>query len=155
MGKEIERKFEVVDDGWRGCVESKSVLRQGYLSTHEERTVRVRLTEGRAQLTIKGVTEGVTRDEFEYEVPPDDAEEILHELCLQPIIEKHRHRVPFEGRTWEVDEFFGANEGLVIAEIELESEDEEIHRPDWAGNEVSGDPRFYNANLVAHPFRDW
>lgn len=155
MGREVERKFQVVDDRWRDAVESESVLRQGYLSIDKERTVRIRVSEAEGTLTVKGVTVGATRAEYEYEIPRREAEEMLTNLCLQPIIDKTRHRVRFGGRTWEVDEFTGANEGLVIAEVELDSEGEGVDLPDWVGNEVTGDPRFYNANLVAQPYREW
>lgn len=131
------------------------MFRQGYLSIDKERTVRVRIADAEGTLTIKGITVGATRAEYEYEIPRREAEEMLSDLCLQPIIEKTRHRVRFGGRTWEVDEFTGDNEGLVIAEVELDSEDEGVDLPDWVGDEVTGDPRFYNANLVARPYREW
>lgn len=149
MSKEIERKFLVTGDGWK--IGEGTLYRQGYLNTHPERTVRVRTDSGTARITIKGKTVGCTRSEFEYSIPPEDAEALLA-LCEKPVISKHRYRVWVEGLTWEVDEFHGENEGLVLAEIELESEDQEFSLPEWIGPEVTGDPRYYNANLVTHPF---
>lgn len=146
MGREIERKFRVAGDGWR--TDSGVRFRQGYLSTEKERTVRVRTEGTRAVLTVKGITRGVTRSEFEYEIPMEDADAMLDSLCERPLIEKRRHKV-------EVDEFSGDNEGLVIAEVELESPDQPFERPDWLGDEVSDDPRYYNANLVKEPYSMW
>lgn len=154
MGTEIERKFLVAGEGWRDQGTSTE-FRQGYLSTVKERTVRVRASGGEGWLTIKGITVGATRAEFEYEIPVGDANEMLDELCEQPIIEKVRHLVEFDGTTWEVDEFSGVNEGLVVAEVELESDDEELTPPDWLGDEVTDDPRYFNSNLIAHPYTEW
>lgn len=117
--------------------------------------MRVRASENRAWLTVKGRTLGATRVEFEYEIPLDDANEILDRLAKRPLIEKTRYRVDVSGLTWEVDVFEGDNEGLVVAEVELRSEDEEVVKPAWCGEEVTGDPRYYNASLVAHPFKTW
>jgi adenylate cyclase len=153
MTTEIERKFLVEGDAWRQ--EPGAKYHQGYLSTAKERTVRVRTAEDKAYLTIKGITRGATRLEYEYEIPCRDAEEMLHALCEQPLIEKQRHNIEYDGLTWNVDEFFGANEGLVLAEVELESEDQTFRRPPWIGREVTDDPRYFNANLARHPFRDW
>lgn len=153
MGKEIERKFLVTGDGWKS---SEGILfRQGYLSTEKSRTVRVRIEGDRSFLTIKGQTEGVTRREFEYAIPLVDAEEMLEHLCERPLIEKRRYKLVHGGLTWEVDEFLGQNEGLVVAEIELEDEFATFSAPDWLGAEVSHDPRYYNANLVRTPFSEW
>jgi CYTH domain-containing protein len=154
LGTEIERKFLVAGDAWRG-LGTGTVFRQGYLSTEKERTVRVRVEGDRARLTIKGITVGATRAEFEYEIPVADAEEMLDDLCHQPIIEKTRRRIDAAGVVWEVDEFFGVNEGLVVAEVELESEDQEFDLPSWLGKEVTGDARYFNANLIARPFSTW
>jgi CYTH domain-containing protein len=154
VGKEIERKFLVVDDAWRGQG-TATMFRQGYLSTVKERTVRVRAAGEDGWLTIKGITVGVTRTEFEYPIPIDDANAMLDELCEQPIIEKVRHVVEFDGTTWEIDEFSGVNKGLIIAEVELGSDDEKFTSPDWLGEEVTDDPRYFNANLVAHPYSAW
>ena len=154
MAQEIERKFLVVGDAWRALAEGV-VYRQGYLSTDADRTLRVRTVGAKGYLTVKGITVGATRTEFEYEIPVADADAMLDELCLRPIIEKTRHKIPFDGLVWEVDVFAGDNDGLVVAEVELASEDQEFRRPDWIGEEVTDDPRYYNANLVAHPYKAW
>lgn len=154
MAKEIERKFLVVGDGWRDAAVG-TFFRQGYLSTVKERTVRVRSKGGQGFLTVKGISVGATRAEFEYEIPIDDANEMLDSLCERPIIEKIRYRVSYQGFVWEVDEFAGDNAGLIVAEIELASEDQEFPRPPWAGQEVTDDSRYFNANLIAHPFKAW
>ena len=154
MAQEIERKFLVVGDAWRALAEGV-VYRQGYLSTDADRTLRVRTVGAKGYLTVKGITVGATRTEFEYEIPVADADAMLDELCLRPIIEKTRHKIPFDGLVWEVDVFAGDNDGLVVAEVELASEDQEFRLPDWIGEEVTDDPRYYNANLVAHPYKAW
>jgi len=154
MAKEIERKFLVVGDAWRGLVPGIR-YRQGYLSTVKERTVRVRRAGEKAFLTVKGLSVGATRAEFEYAIPPTDAEEMLDALCERPIVEKTRYRIPFTGLTWEVDEFAGANAGLIVAEVELADEAQAFALPDWIGREVTGDPRYFNANLVARPYSTW
>jgi CYTH domain-containing protein len=154
MAKEIERKFLLKGDGWRELA-SGEVYRQGYLSTLKERTVRVRITGSKAYLTIKGPVTGATRLEYEYEIPLEDAEEMLDKLCEDPLIEKTRYKIEFGGLLWEVDEFGGENEGLFLAEVELSDENQEIELPEWIGEEVSGDPRYLNANLVKFPYRRW
>ncbi|UQV47576.1 CYTH domain-containing protein [Janthinobacterium lividum] len=154
MGIEIERKFLLAGDAWRGLGQSV-LLRQGYLSSARERVVRVRIEGEQAMLTIKGANVGATRGEWEYPIPLADAAELLDGLCEQPLIEKYRHRIEYAGMVWEVDEFLGANAGLVVAEIELASEDQPFDKPDWIGAEVSGDARYYNANLIRHPFSQW
>jgi CYTH domain-containing protein len=154
VGTEIERKFLVTGDSWRGGGTS-AVFRQGYLSTVKERTVRVRAAGDKGVLTIKGITVGASRAEFEYAIPVEDADTMLDELCEVPIIEKTRDIVEVDGTTWEIDEFGGVNEGLIVAEVELDSPDEEFTRPDWLGDEVTDDPRYFNANLVAHPYTEW
>jgi CYTH domain-containing protein len=154
MAREIERKFLVVSDDWRSGAAGTSFL-QGYLSTVKERTVRVRVVGDDAFLTIKGITIGATRSEFEYPIPVADAMHMLDELCEQPIISKTRFVVEHEGHTWEVDEFEGANRGLIVAEIELTRDDEPFAVPAWAGAEVTNDPRYFNANLIAHPYTAW
>ncbi|PIV81532.1 adenylate cyclase [bacterium CG17_big_fil_post_rev_8_21_14_2_50_64_8] len=153
MGWEIERKFLVRGDDWRAGARGE-LCRQGYLSSAPERVVRVRIMGVRANLTIKGLAVGLTRPEFEYAIPPREAEELL-KLCEQPLIEKTRYRVSHAGLVWEVDEFHGANAGLVLAECELEAEEQAIIAPDWVGEDVSGDSRYFNANLVNHPFSAW
>ncbi|MGX9696394.1 CYTH domain-containing protein [Janthinobacterium lividum] len=154
MGIEIERKFLLASDAWRGLGQAV-LLRQGYLSSARERVVRVRIEGEQAMLTIKGANVGATRGEWEYPIPLADAAELLDGLCEQPLIEKVRHRIEHAGMVWEVDEFLGANAGLVVAEIELASEDQPFEKPEWIGAEVSGDARYYNANLIRHPFSQW
>ncbi|MFU8896394.1 MAG: CYTH domain-containing protein [Gammaproteobacteria bacterium] len=154
MGTEIERKFLVTGTGWKTGRQGKRV-RQGYLCVEKERTVRVRLVDKHGWLTVKGVTSGVSRLEFEYPIPVADAHRLLDALCLQPIIDKTRYEIRHQDHLWEVDEFHGANAGLVVAEIELDREDEAFARPDWLGDEVSDDARYFNAQLVRHPYRDW
>ena len=154
MSVEIERKFLVRDDRWRALAQSK-LLRQGYLSSHADRIVRVRIEGESAMLTIKGRSVGATRGEWEYPIPLDDARTFLDALCERPIIEKYRYRIPYEGMVWEVDEFLGENAGLVVAEIELEREDQAFVKPDWIGDEVTHDARYFNANLLRHPYSAW
>ena len=149
---EIERKF-LVRPSWKPMDEGAEI-RQGYLCREKERTVRVRTKGRKAYLTVKGATEGITRREFEYEIPPEDAEEMLA-LCEPPLVEKVRHHDQVGDFLWEIDVFHGANEGLVLAEVELPSEDAPFQKPVWAAEEVSGDPRYYNANLIAHPYCEW
>lgn len=154
MGKEIERKFLVESDNWRSLAHGTR-YRQGYLSTVKERTVRVRTIADKGYLTIKGVSEGIARLEFEYEIPIDDANTLLDDLCERPLIEKDRYKIALGDRVWEVDEFFGENAGLIMAEVELENEDQAFETPTWIGQEVSDDPRYFNANLIANPYRNW
>lgn len=154
MGIEIERKFLVGGDGWRQQAASQTRFSQGYLSRDPARTVRVRIAGDAAFLTIKGATTGATRAEFEYAVPLADAQQLLA-MCDGPVVEKVRHLCPFEGMTWEVDEFLGANAGLVVAEIELDAEGQAFARPAWLGAEVTGDARYVNANLAVRPFTSW
>ncbi|MEM7350378.1 MAG: CYTH domain-containing protein [Acidobacteriota bacterium] len=154
MGVEIERKFLLAGDGWReGAV--GTLYRQGYLSTEADRSVRVRIKGNQGFLTIKGRSEGLARLEYEYEIPLDDAGHLLDELCLAPLIEKTRYVIEHAGATWEVDEFAGVNAGLVLAEVELASTEEAVDLPPWIGHEVSDDPRYFNANLVANPYSSW
>lgn len=154
MGLEIERKFLVVNDDWRHQGQA-TLLRQGYISAEPGRIVRVRIEADRAMLTIKGLSSGISCGEWEYPIPLADAQALLREVCQQPLIEKARHRILHEGLLWEVDEFFGDNAGLVVAEVELESESQEFARPSWLGAEVSHDRRYANANLLKHPYRLW
>ena len=152
MAKEIERKF-LVKDSWQP--QSIGIkIAQGYLSTVPERTVRVRIKGEKGYLTIKGKNVGVSRAEYEYEIPRQDAEEML-QLAEQPILVKTRYLEQQGAFTWEVDVFAGENQGLVVAEIELPAEDAEFSRPAWLGQEVSGDVRYYNANLIKFPFSLW
>jgi adenylate cyclase len=154
MGKEIERKYLIKKDDWRELAKG-TVYRQGYLSTVKERTVRVRTIDDNGYLTIKGITVGATRAEYEYEIPAKDANYMLDELCEKPIIEKKRYVMDHEDLTWEIDEFDGENRGLIVAEVELTAEDQKIALPDWIGEEVTGDPRYYNSNLIKHPYSKW
>jgi adenylate cyclase len=154
MPSEIERKFLVDTARWVPR-DAGQLLVQGYLSSVPERTVRVRLAGERAQLTIKGKSEGIVRSEFEYEIPVEHARVMLDELCERPFIEKRRHREDVGGRTWEIDVFAGDNTGLVVAELELDAADEVFELPAWVTAEVSDDPRYYNANLLRAPYRTW
>jgi adenylate cyclase len=154
MGIEIERKFLVASDAWRQQARTATRFSQGYLSRDPARTVRVRIAGPQAFLTIKGATTGASRAEFEYPVPVDDAQQLLA-LSDGPVVEKVRHLCVVEGMTWEVDEFLGANAGLVVAEIELTSEDQAFVQPAWLGAEVTGDARYVNANLAVRPFTTW
>ena len=152
MGVEIERKFLVVGGAWRQG--SGVRIRQGYLCGEADATVRVRIKGDAAFLTVKGRTQGISREEYEYAIPPADAERLLA-LCGPRLIDKVRRVVAVDGFRWEVDEFRGRNGGLVLAELELASEDQAFTRPAWLGAEVSADPRYYNAYLSLHPYREW
>lgn len=154
MATEIERKFLVKSDEWR-TLATGTLYRQGYLSTKKGCTVRVRLVGNQGYLTIKGLTQGFSRAEYEYPIPAADAQEMLDNLCDRPLIEKTRYKIEYAGLIWEVDEFAGENQGLIIAEVELIDENHSFELPDWIGQEVSDDPRYYNANLVQHPFSQW
>ncbi len=153
MGTEIERKFLVTEGPWREA--GSETYRQGYLSTVKERTVRVRTINDKGYLTVKGISVGASRLEFEYEIPVEDAEELLDNLCEKPLIEKNRYKLDHRGLTWEVDVFFGDNEGLIVAEVELQSENQVFERPEWVDAEVTSDPRYYNANLIRNPYSNW
>jgi adenylate cyclase len=131
------------------------LLRQGYLCSQRERVVRVRIEGGRGVLTIKGANQGASRGEWEYEIPVAEAAELLDSLCERPLIEKYRRRIVHGAHVWEVDEFLGANAGLVVAEIELSVEDEAFDKPDWVGEEVTADVRYLNSNLISHPYTAW
>ena len=154
MGKEIERKFLLKGDAWRDLAQG-TMYRQGYLNSAKERTVRVRTVGDKAFLTIKGITVGATRAEYEYEIPHADCSAMLDNLAEKPIVEKNRYKIPYGGFTWEVDEFLGVNAGLVVAEVELESEDQKFEKPSWVGAEVTGDPKYFNSNLVKNPYTTW
>ena len=154
MPREIERKFLLRGEGWR-ALGAGVPYRQGYLSTVPGRSVRVRLVRDRGYLTIKGITVGATRAEYEYEIPAEGASELLTNLCERPLIEKTRYRVEHHGLIWEIDEFDGDNAGLIIAEVELDEEHQAISLPDWVGEEVTGDPRYYNASLISNPYTQW
>ena len=150
---EIERKFLVVE-GWRDQVESSRFMAQGYLGG-DRCSVRVRISGDRAMLNIKSRELGATRLEYEYEIPLAEGREILAQISNGPVVEKTRHLIRFQGHLWEVDEFHGDNQGLVVAEIELDHVEEAFGRPHWLGLEVTDDLRYYNLNLSVHPFRSW
>lgn len=154
MGREIERKFLLRDDSWRQNSQSKSLFRQAYLNSDPERTVRVRIQDELAFLTIKGKTDGITRSEFEYAIPLADARQLLA-LCETEALEKYRHTLDYQGHRWEIDEFVGVNAGLVVAEIELVDEQESFIHPPWLGEEISHDPRYFNSALSRKPFSRW
>jgi len=155
MGVEIERKYTLKNDNWRNNVSYNERMVQGYLAGNDRASVRIRIIGDKANLNIKSATLGIYRQEYEYELPLADAEKMLNDLCEKPVIDKVRHYVMFDNKKWEIDEFSGENQGLIVAEIELESEEEKITLPDWADKEVSGDPRYYNVSLVKHPYKDW
>ncbi len=174
MAIEIERKFLVKNDDWRtlatgtasidtasigtasiGTAFTGTVYRQGYMVSDIDRTVRVRLAGDRGYITIKTATSGISRSEFEYEIPDSDASELLDTLCDRPLIEKTRYKIPYGDLIWEVDEFVGENQGLIVAEVELNHADQLVSLPDWIGQEVSDDPRYFNSNLVKYPFSQW
>ena len=152
MSTEIERKFLVTGDAWRAAEPTR--YRQGYLNRDKQRTVRVRMAGARATLTVKGITHGASRAEFEYQIPVEDAQALLT-MCDGPLLEKNRYRIEHAGITWEVDEFLGQNAPLIVAEVELESESQQFDLPDWIGEEVTGDARYYNVNLATAPYRSW
>ena len=154
MSIEIERKFLLNGNAWR-TLGSPVLYRQGYLNRSKERTVRVRTAGEKGYLTLKGISRGIKRREYEYEIPKADADAILRDLAEKPIIEKTRRRIEYKGLFWEIDEFSGENQGLILAEVELDSEDQKIDRPPWIGEEVTHDPRYYNSNLVLFPYTKW
>ncbi|HVN42445.1 MAG TPA: CYTH domain-containing protein [Steroidobacteraceae bacterium] len=154
MPVEIERKFLVVGASWRAAVTRTELFRQGYLATSDACSVRVRVAAGAGTLNIKGRVAGARRAEYEYAIPLAEAEELLA-LCSEGRIDKHRHFIPHAGHTWEVDEFFGENAGLIVAEVELDDESESLELPPWAGAEVTEDVRYYNSSLARAPWREW
>lgn len=154
MAIEIERKFLVKSDDWR-ALGTGTLYRQGYLMSGDNRTVRVRIAGDQGYLTIKSAAIGLARAEYEYEIPLADAAELLDDLCNRPLIEKTRYKIPWDGLVWEVDEFAGENQGLIVAEVELTDADQSISLPPWIGQEVSDDPRYFNSRLVKLPFSQW
>lgn len=154
MAQEIERKFLVRNDLWRQNA-AGVLVRQGFLFASPQRAIRVRVAGDKGYLTIKGPTTGISRREFEYGIPADEANEMLNTLADGRVIEKRRYEVPFSGKVWEVDEFLGDNAGLVVAEVELASEREEVPLPPWVGEDVSDRPQYLNVNLAKHPFCKW
>ncbi|MFZ1492259.1 MAG: CYTH domain-containing protein [Candidatus Competibacter denitrificans] len=155
MGIEIEHKFLLHDDRWRQQVERSVPMRQGYLMSDPRCSVRVRVADGQGFLNIKSGTLGIQRSEYEYSIPLAEAEELLDTLCEKPLLEKTRHFVRHHGHRWEIDEFTGDNSGLVVAELELKHPDDVFVRPDWLGEEVSHDIRYYNSQLARHPYSTW
>jgi CYTH domain-containing protein len=153
MGVEIERKFLLSSDSWRKDAVGVPYT-QGYISKDQNHTVRVRIAGTKGFITIKGAVKGISRPEFEYAIPVDDARELM-KLCRGPLIEKTRFRINHDGLVWEIDEFCGENKGLVIAEVELSDAAQQVNLPSWIGREVSGDPRYYNSSLSSHPFSSW
>ena len=154
MAVEIERKF-LIDIQKFVKPHEGLIIKQAFLSSDKERVVRIRIIGDQAFLTIKGISSGMSRDEFEYSIPVRDAEELIENLCEKPIIEKIRYRIEYKNHIWDVDFFSGDNEGLVVAEIELQSEEEKFEMPEWLGEEVTGDERYYNVCLVSRPYLSW
>ena len=155
MGVEIERKFLVNKEKWELVEKPKgNHFRQGYLVTDPTKTIRVRITDSSSYLTIKGISVGATRQEFEYEIPKIDAEQLLNQFAVTDLI-KIRYEILFDGKIWEVDEFLGENLGLLLAEIELENESDIVELPDWIEREVTNEENYYNSNLSINPFINW
>ncbi len=154
MGKEIERKFLVRSQEFKAFSEG-ILYKQGYLHSDSQKVIRIRVYRDEAYITIKSKVTGISRLEYEYPIPAGDANEILDKLCRKPFIEKYRYTCEYKGFTWEIDEFCGENQGLIIAEIELQREDQAFERPEWVGEEVTGDSRYYNSSLVSNPYTRW
>lgn len=155
MATEIERKYLIVNDNWRDNADESTHIIQGYLGGNDKSSIRIRVHGNLANLNIKSKTLGMQRSEYEYQIPIDEAKEILESLCDKPYIEKTRYHVPYEGHVWEVDIFAGENKGLIVAELELDSPDEPFKLPNWVGMEVTEDHRYYNICLISHPYKDW
>lgn len=155
MALEIEHKFLVTNNSWRQAVKSYTKYKQGYLSSQPTSSIRVRISDQNAWLNIKSATIGNSRLEFEYEIPINDAELIIATLCGKPLVEKTRYFIPIDNHVWEIDEFEGDNIGLIVAEIELQESGEFFSKPDWLGEEVTQDLRYYNNNLAKHPYKNW
>ena len=154
MKKEIERKFIVLDQSYKNLGNYKYCI-QGYIPSNNEPLIRVRIIGNKSYLTIKSDVNGITRLEYEYEIPIQDAKDLLELYCQESIVEKNRYIISYKSTIWEVDEFLGGNKGLVVAEVELTSEDQEYDSPEWIGEEVSTDKKYYNYNLAHHPFQKW
>ena len=154
MGLEIERKFLVQGDGWKS-LGTPVLFNQGYLNRNPERSVRVRIEGDMAKINIKAQRGTLRRIEYEYAIPVKDATFLLEHVCEQPTLSKHRTKITIGDCCWEVDEFHGTNKGLVIAEVELETEEQSFEKPDWIGEDVSDDPRYLNINLIQNPFQNW
>lgn len=155
MGVEIERKYLVNKNIWEKTVKGDShFIRQGYILTSPDKTIRIRLKDNKGYITLKGLSTGASRPEFEYGIPEEDAKELLDKFCTSGIT-KIRNKLVFNGKLWEVDEFSEDNEGLIIAEIELRSDEETFDLPEWIEKEVTGEEKYYNSNLSVHPFKKW
>jgi adenylate cyclase len=155
MAIEIEHKFLLGNDNWRHEVDKSVHFKQGYLSSVATSSIRVRISDNQAWLNIKSATIGTQRSEYEYEIPQSDANEILDKLCHKPLIEKIRHYINVGNHLWEIDEFKGDNEGLIVAEIELSDINQKFIKPQWLGKEVTHDLRYYNNNLALFPYSNW
>jgi adenylate cyclase len=155
MAREIERKYLLKNDQWRSLIDASVHFHQGYLNRIETCSVRVRIEGDKAKLNIKSAEIGLSRDEYEYDIPMEDATKMLATLCVGPTLEKVRHFVRLDGFVWEIDEFLGANKGLIVAEVELADESTKVALPDWIGDEVTQDIRYYNVNLIQHPYNTW
>ncbi len=155
MAIEIERKFLLTNQNWRALVSKSIYYRQGYLHSDAHSSVRIRVSDDSAKINIKSATIGAQRQEYEYDIPLQDAQELLDSLCHKPLVEKTRHIVVHRQHTWEIDEFAGDNQGLIVAEIELSTPDETFEKLDWLGEEVTEDIRYYNNQLVKHPYKNW
>ncbi|HTP39771.1 MAG TPA: CYTH domain-containing protein [Steroidobacteraceae bacterium] len=155
MALEIEHKFLVRDESWRDAVQNRELLRQGYLANTRRCSVRVRMAGEFGWLSVKAMTPGIARAEYEVAIPPEDANAMLDSLCEGPLIEKWRHELSYAGHWWEIDEFLGANAGLVVAEIELPGMNTPFERPAWLGEEVTHDVRYYNFKLAVNPWSTW
>ncbi|OGV46014.1 MAG: adenylate cyclase [Lentisphaerae bacterium GWF2_44_16] len=154
MAKEIERKYLLKDDSWRNSA-TGHLCSQGYISTDKNCVVRIRVSKGKGYITIKGKLENISRPEYEYEIPLKDAQGFLEKFCGKTLIEKTRYALEYKGHLWEIDEFHGNNSGLILAEIELENEEEKFELPEWAGKDVTDDFRYYNSYLAEKPFTTW
>lgn len=155
MGKEIERKYLVKNSLYK-LQSTVTYIQQGYITTQKDKVVRVRVKDNNGYITIKGENNGAVRLEYEYPIPVNEAKEIITKLCQKPIIEKNRYNYKSpDGHLWEIDEFLGDNEGLIVAEIELLSELEQYEIPEWIGEEVTSDPKYYNSNLLQNPYKNW
>jgi len=155
MAHEIERKFLVINDSWRNQISASDYFRQGYLSTTAKCSIRVRVSDNKGHLNLKSATLDIQRTEYEYEIPRHEAEEMLELFCEDSQIKKTRYYVRHDKHLWEIDVFDDANAGLTVAEIELDDINESFKKPDWVGQEVSDDPRYYNVCLARHPFIEW
>ena len=155
MATEIEHKFLIINDNWRKDADEGITMVQGYMGSNEKSSIRIRINGDLANLNIKSKTIGIQRSEYDYPIPVDEAKEILESLCDRPFIEKTRFHVMHDGHKWEIDVFAGENEGLIVAELEVNSVNEDFSLPQWLGDEVSDDPRYYNICLVTHPYKDW